>query len=150
MFLEGPYGTFTRERAAGAPALFLAGGIGITPIRAMLGEDGRGPRDDVLLYRARSWPEVVFRRELDQLGQRPGIRVGYLVGRRGSKQMPTDPLSAGWLERLVPDIGRRAIFLCGSGSFMNRVLASLRDLDIPRSRSMRNASPDPRVPPNRP
>jgi predicted ferric reductase len=132
VFLEGPYGTFTRERVEGVPTLFLAGGIGITPIRAMLEEDRAEPRDDVLVYRARSWPEVVFKRELDQLGQRPGIKVGYLVGRRGTKQMPVDPLSPQWLQHLVPDISRRTIFLCGSGSFMDRVLTSLDDLDIPR------------------
>ena len=35
VFAEGPFGTFTDRRTGGAP-LFIAGGIGITPIRAML------------------------------------------------------------------------------------------------------------------
>ena len=36
MFAEGPYGTFTEERRTLRKVLFIAGGIGITPLRALM------------------------------------------------------------------------------------------------------------------
>ena len=38
VFAEGPYGAFTADRLTRPGALFIAGGIGITPLRAMLDE----------------------------------------------------------------------------------------------------------------
>ena len=131
IFAEGPYGAFTRERAHRPKALFLAGGIGITPLRAMIEERPADTRDVVLLYRASSWDDVVFRRELEALGRMPGTTVRFLVGRRGSPEMPVDPLEPRWLAYLVPDIRERDIFYCGSGSFMDRVAGSLRSLHVP-------------------
>src|SRR5690606_11363570 len=42
--VSGPFGRFTAEKAITDKRLFIAGGIGITPIRAMLEE---AARDDV-------------------------------------------------------------------------------------------------------
>ena len=86
----------------------------------------------MLLYRASSWQDVVFGHELEALGRVPGTSVRFLVGRRGSAEMPVDPLDAKWLLHLVPDIADRDIFYCGSGSFMDHVTESLRTLRIPR------------------
>ena len=116
----------------GTKALFIAGGIGITPLRAMIEERQPRQRDLVLLYRASSWQDVVFGHELEALGRVPGTSVRFLVGRRGTPEMPVDPLDAQWLLYLVPDIRERDVFYCGSGSFMDHVAESLKTLHIPR------------------
>jgi predicted ferric reductase len=131
IFAEGPYGAFTREVMQGKKALYIAGGIGITPLRAMIEERPTGRDDVTLLYRASSWDDVVFGQELEALGRQPGTVVRFLVGHRGSPEMPVDPLEPRWLLHLVPDVQQRDIFYCGSGSFMDKVAASLRDLQIP-------------------
>ncbi len=132
IFAEGPYGAFTREVMHRNKALYIAGGIGITPLRAMIEERPNGRDDVTLLYRARSWDDVVFGQELEALGRHPGTVVRFLVGHRGSPEMPVDPLEPRWLLHLVPDIQQRDIFYCGSGSFMDKVAASLRTLQVPR------------------
>jgi predicted ferric reductase len=132
VFAEGPYGAFTRERMSRSKALFIAGGIGITPLRAMIEERQPRQRDLMLLYRASSWDDVVFGQELEALGRVPGTSVRFLVGRRGSPEMPVDPLDAHWLRYLVPDIQERDVFYCGSGSFMDHVAESLKTLHISR------------------
>jgi predicted ferric reductase len=131
VFAEGPYGAFTRERIRRSKALFIAGGIGITPLRAMIEERQPRQRDLMLLYRASSWEDVVFGKELEALGRVPGTSVRFLVGRRNTPEMPVDPLDAQWLLYLVPDIRERDVFYCGSGSFMDHVADSLRTLRIP-------------------
>lgn len=133
-FLEGPYGTFTTEEVGDQGVALFAGGIGITPLRAMLEELPPGLGRAVLLFRASSWEEIVFREELDALAAERGFSVRYLVGRRGSPEMPVDPLAPEWIEQLVPDIRRRVSFICGSDGFMDRVEAGLRTLKVPTER----------------
>jgi ferredoxin-NADP reductase len=95
----------------------------------MLDELPRGT-DTTLLYRASSWHDVVFRRELDAAAADRGVRVIYLVGRRGSAEMPAEPLSAEAIGQAVPDIGDRDVFICGPNGFLSHVRSSLRRLGL--------------------
>ena len=125
---EGPYGAVTGERRTRRNVLLVAGGIGITPMRALfetLPLD-RG-QDLLLLYRARSLEEAIFKDELDQIAaRRPGARVHYLVGDVG-------PLSAGLLLGLVPDLRKRDVYLCASPGLAKAVRRSLRDAGLPNT-----------------
>jgi predicted ferric reductase len=135
VFLEGPYGAFTTERIGRRRVVMLAGGIGVTPLRAMLEELPPSPGAVTLLVRAGSPDEVVFGRELTALAQERGFEVRFLIGHRGSPAMPSDPLAPEWLIRLVPDLPAADVFVCGSRSFTQHVLRSLRTLGVP-SRSI--------------
>jgi predicted ferric reductase len=104
---DGPFGAFIPERP-GHAALLVAGGVGITPLRAMLAAL-TGPV--TLIYRASSWPDVVFKDELDALAAARGGLVHYVVGARAD--LGADPLSASALHDLVPDIGERDAYVCG-------------------------------------
>ena len=104
VLLEGPYGVLTGQRRTRRRVTLIAGGIGITPIRALLESLPGGPGDLTLLYRARGLKHVVFRDELKAIAARRQATVHYLVGTRGSPEMPADPLAAAALGHLVPDI----------------------------------------------
>jgi predicted ferric reductase len=129
--VEGPYGLFTAQRQSRPKVLLIAGGIGITPLRALLEEIP--PRKDAitLIYRARRWEDVVFRDELEQLIRDRRGTIHYLIGQRGSLELPHDPLSAQALRRLVPDIEARDVFVCGPGAMMQRVNAILHSIGVP-------------------
>ena len=128
--IEGPYGRFTTQRQTLTKVLLIAGGIGITPLRALIEEIP--PRRDAitLIYRARSWEDVVFREELEKLVRDRRGTIHYLVGRRGTSEMPEDPLSAQTLRRLVPDIASRDIFICGPAEMMTRIDVILRSIGV--------------------
>ncbi len=129
--VEGPYGTFTTVKRGPRRVLLIAGGIGITPIRALLEELHSTKGSVVLLYRARSWDEVIFKDELDQLLQERRGTLHYLVGRRGAEGIGGDPLSPHALRRLVPDIQHRDVFICGSADMMQSLHQSLDKLQVP-------------------
>lgn len=131
--LEGPYGAFTGLTRTKARVLLIAGGIGITPLRALLEELPASRGNLTLVYRASTPDEIVFREELDQLASLRGATIHYLVGKRGSREMPVDPLEPRALRRLVPDINDRDIYVCGPKGMMERVLSGLRWLRIPGS-----------------
>jgi len=133
VFVEGPYGALTGAARTKARVLLVAGGIGITPLRALLEELPAARGNLTLVYRASGPEDVVFRREIDELASLRGATVHYLVGRRGSPEMPSDPLDPRALRRLVPDINDRDIYVCGPMGMMDRVLSSLRRLRIPEA-----------------
>jgi len=131
VLVEGPYGVLTGARRRRRKILLIAGGIGIAPLRALVESLPAAPGEMTLLYRAREPEHVVFREELDTLARTRGIDVRYLVGRRGSTEMPKDPLEARALRAAIPDIKDRDVYLCGPIAMMDRVEATLRRLGLP-------------------
>ncbi len=131
VFIEGPYGAFTSALVTRPRVVMLAGGVGVTPLRAILEELVAHPVRCTLLYREGEPSEVIFGRELADIASRSGADVQILAGHRGSAQMPLDPLSPASLARLVPDLVDADVFICGSRSFTECTLQSLRRLGVP-------------------
>ena len=68
--LRGPVGGyFVWEPSRGGPLLLVAGGSGVVPLMAMLRHlaDEGGGVDATLLFSSRSWDDVIYRDELEQL-----------------------------------------------------------------------------------
>ena len=131
LVLEGPYGTLTLHRRRKARVLLVAGGVGLTPLRAIL--DKVPARDGVtqVLYRAPSWDDVLFRHELEAFAAHRKVDLGYLVGRRGTAAMPGDPFEPRHLLAMCPDVRQREVFVCGPHPMMDAVEHSLRTLGVP-------------------
>jgi ferredoxin-NADP reductase len=84
------------------------------------------------LYRASSWDHVVFKDEIDSLMRSRHASVHYLIGRRRPDRQ-SDLFSPQSLERMVPDLDRRDIYVCGPESMITHVQRSVRALGIPRN-----------------
>jgi ferredoxin-NADP reductase len=125
---EGPFGHFTARARRLDPVLLVSGGSGIAPIRALAEQLLRERTDVVLVHRASHWRDVPLRSELDSMS-RFGLVVHYLIGRRA--ELRRDPLSAGSLRHLVPDVRWRSVYVCGPPGMTGTVLASLRRLGVP-------------------
>ena len=129
VWAEGPFGTFTAERRTRRKALLIAGGSGIAPIRALLEEM---PSDTIVIYRARAAEDLVFRDELDALAKRRGHQVRYVVGGR-DEPGPRRVFSAEGMQKIVPDVHRRDVYLCGPPGLVDAAVDILRDLEVPAS-----------------
>ncbi len=127
MFAEGPYGAFTAMHQATGGMLLVAGGIGVTPVRALL-EESRLPT--VVLYRVRDAADAVLLRELQGLAHARGARLHLLTGRTGPGN---DPFAPHNLAALVPDIARRDVYVCGPPAMTEAVVRSARALGVPRA-----------------
>jgi ferredoxin-NADP reductase len=127
---EGPYGAFTARRRTQRRVLLIAGGIGITPLRALLESLPARKGDLTLIYRASSDRDVVLRDELDQIAARRGATVHYLIGPRGSR-VDLDPHR---IRSLCADVRGRDVYLCGPPGFTTHVRAILDELEVPAAR----------------
>ena len=121
---EGPFGAFTTAVRRRARVALIAGGVGITPIRALLEDMPGGPGDIAVVYRALREEDVILRAELDELVERRGVEVHYVVGdhRDGDAQ---ELLSPEHLLRLVPDLAERDVYVCGPPAMTEATRASL-------------------------
>jgi predicted ferric reductase len=130
--IEGPYGNLTSDRLTADRVLLIAAGIGVTPLRALLEEfSARIPV--TLLYRARHPVDLVFKRELDALAERRGVRVLYLVGSRGDRRTDV-ALRPASMQRLVPDVAACEVYVCGPAEFMDTTSATVHGLGVPMGR----------------
>lgn len=128
---EGPYGAMTERRRTGVGVLLLAGGVGITPMRALFESADEAGARLTLLYRASSPEEVLFRDELEYIARSRGAQLVLITGRSSD---PMNALSAGNLHRWVPDVAQRDVFICASPRFSDAARAALKQAGVPRSR----------------
>jgi len=125
---EGPFGVFTEAARRRENILLVAGGIGITPIRALMEQVGG---DAIVLYRVVREDELVFRAELDDIAARRGITLHYVAGDHLTEE-GARLLDAAHLNELVPDLADRDVYVCGPPGMANAILRRLHDAGVPR------------------
>ena len=127
---EGPYGAMTAARRTRRKVLLIAGGIGVTPLRALFEALPAGPGELTLLYRTSRNHDVVFGDELATIAEQRGARLHVLTGRR--TELGYDPLSAESLTTNIPDLRDHDVYLCGPQPLIRDVGAALRAAKVPR------------------
>ena len=130
VFLEGPYGAFTAGRSTQPHIVLVGGGVGITPIRALIDELRGGVQMDVI-FRASRQEDLLLKTEMDYLAKNSGgsIRIHYLVGPRSDY-----PMDAHALKALVPQFADSDIYICGPEPLVASVRKAAQDLGVPRNR----------------
>jgi predicted ferric reductase len=123
---EGPYGAMTADRRTRRDVLLVAGGVGITPLRALFETLPLAPGQDLLLlYRARTVADLIFKDELDRIAWRRGARVHYLLGSQ------VGPLSPELFQHLVPGLPHRDVYLCGPPGMATAARRALKQAGLP-------------------
>ena len=130
VFVEGPYGAFTAGRATQPHVVMVGGGVGITPIRALMDEFKNGVQMDVF-YRVSRAEELILKDELDYLvAQSNGsARVHYMVGSR--KEFPMD---ADFIKSYAPRVADSDIYICGPEALVETVRKAAEELGVPKNR----------------
>ncbi len=128
VWAEGPYGSLTADRQTAPKSLLIAGGVGITPLRALF---ETLPGEVTLLYRARSAEELALGGELEAVARWRGAQVRYALngpdGRRPS-------LTAESLRATFPDLAGHDVYLCGPHGFARDLYEALRAAGVPDRR----------------
>ena len=135
--VEGPLGTFTFPAAPEERRfVFIAGGTGIAPLRAMLRRalTLRGHRIG-LFYSARTPDEFAYEQELRSLAGTGEIELRQTVTRASDADWagPRGRLNRKALEELVHDPATLC-FVCGPPALVDEMPKILSDLGIPRTR----------------
>jgi ferredoxin-NADP reductase len=127
---EGPYGAMTAGMRRQRKVLLIAGGVGITPLRALFQTIPAARGDLTLLYRASRDSDIVFRRELEHLAEQRQANLRIVTGSR--RELGRDPLSAAALQAQVPSLAEHDVYLCGPAGMADAVKTALRKAGVPR------------------
>ncbi|MDO8510156.1 MAG: ferric reductase-like transmembrane domain-containing protein [bacterium] len=129
VIVDGPLGTFTEKRAKLDKFLFIAGGIGITPIRSMVESLARKGTDMVLLYGNRAELETALLGELRPLLK----RLHLVLSEEKTNQHEVGYIDVEKISRLVPDFREREIYVCGPPPMMKKLISALENAGASRS-----------------
>jgi predicted ferric reductase len=138
--IHGPFGRFSHLlHPEDRKMVFIAGGIGITPFRAMLKHmsDTKADVEVVLLYGNQSEKDIVFREELAEIssGEKPRVKVVHVL----SHPAPTWKAERGYIdrdkiERFAGPVSDKAFYVCGPPAMSAQVIDTLRELGVPYER----------------
>ncbi|HMN59381.1 MAG TPA: ferric reductase-like transmembrane domain-containing protein [Anaerolinea sp.] len=138
VYVDGPYGAFSIDRHPHAQEfIFIAGGIGITPIMSMLRSmaDRGDSRPLTLIYANKTLEAATFLEEIEGLPQKLNLKVIHVLesppegwtGQRGY-------VNADILKQVLPAErapNRVETFICGPSPMMDAVEKSLTQLGVP-------------------
>ncbi len=137
VYLDGPHGVFSMDREQAPGYVFIAGGVGVTPLYSMLltMREREDVRPVILLYASTTWDDVIFREELDELAAAmPNLTVVHTLddapdGWAGE----TGHVDAAMIARHVPErqLARYEYFVCGSPAMLDAMEALLIAVGVP-------------------
>ena len=118
-----------------AKFVFIAGGIGITPYRAILLDlDRSGAAIDATLLYANRDNNIVFRDDLEALaGKHKDFRVNYYIG--------PERIDEAAIRRAVPDLAAPIFYVSGPEPMVEAFERMMRDMGIPDARLKRDYFP---------
>lgn len=133
--ISGPFGTFVDDLERGAPAVYLAAGSGLAPIRALIEAAlpaGRR-RSLTLVFSARTEADVLDRERFAAWEARYGQfrYVRTLTRERGEPPLGRIPAL---LASLCPDLAASEVFVAGAPGFVRACAAAAEARGVPRER----------------
>jgi ferredoxin-NADP reductase len=132
--VQGPFGRFVLDERR--PAVLLAGGIGITPLKGMAeyASDNALPIPVRLVYSNRTEEEIAYRAELEELENR-NPRLGVIhtltgeVARRWKGSVGR--IGEGHIRKAAEGLDRPVYYVCGKPSMVAAMLGLLSDTGVP-------------------
>lgn len=144
--IKYPMGKFVLDETRPKHA-FLAGGIGITPMRSMwkYAFDKKLPLDMVLLYGCRSVADLIFKTDFEDIAARDK-RYKAVFSLDSADQAPAGwqgccgYIDAAMIRREIPDHAERVFYLCGPTVMVKKMADILKgELAIPEANIRRES-----------
>lgn len=129
---DGPHGHFNLHKTETTPAVFIIGGIGVTPVRSMIAQaahDGL-PHNITLLYSNKTLKDAPFMADFKDLANKnPHFTFVPVMteAEPGEWDGETGFINEELLKRHVTDIGAPIYYLSGPGSMVKDMYKMLVD-----------------------
>ena len=136
--LRGPIGGyFVWEPSVGGPLLLVAGGSGVVPLMSMIRQrQAAGSTIPTrLLFSSRHFDEIIYRDELDRVGERgDGVEVIHTLTRSQPQHWSgyARRIDERMLSEVLEPLGVKArVYICGPSSLVETAANALVNLGLP-------------------
>jgi glycine betaine catabolism B len=132
--VDGAYGHFVLDEAS--PAILVAGGIGITPLKGMAeyATDRQLPMDVRLVYSSRDEDEIAYRSDLEALSrQNPRLKVYHTLTRLSSETSwagRRGRIDSSFLAEVSHGLSHPIYYVCGAAGMVQATYRTLQSLGI--------------------
>jgi ferredoxin-NADP reductase len=132
-----PAGAFVYPSGDDRPIVLIAGGVGITPLMAMLrhGVDTQPSRPIALYYSVRTVRDIAFYDEIRLLHRRHGQFRTFIAvtdGGAGTAEIFPDRINEDLIVRTMPGIAHATCMLCGPQPMLEAMTGMLVSMGVPR------------------
>ncbi len=133
--LDAPYGDFTLHKTATTPAVFIIGGIGVTPVRSMIAQatHDRTSHQLTLLHASGTPTALPYREDFERLA---GLNPNFRYVATASDSAPADwagerrIVDAAMIRKYVLDLNAPMYYLSGPAGMVKAMRALLVDLAV--------------------
>lgn len=116
--LDGPYGDYTLHKSEATPAVFVIGGIGVTPVRSMIAQatHDKSAQKITLLHSSRTPADLPFMADFEQLAK-DNPNFTYIPAASGSApddwQGERGRVDKAMIKKYVTDVSKPIYYLSG-------------------------------------
>jgi len=136
-FLQAPFGRFSWAFDNPSSFLFIAGGVGITPVHSMIAalRDTKDKRPVVLLYGNKTEEDIIFRGEFEKLPA--NFKVVHILSKAQKEWRGlTGHISAEIIKNSAGELlGSADVYLCGPSAMMQSVVDALESLGVDKRKT---------------
>jgi ferredoxin-NADP reductase/nitrite reductase/ring-hydroxylating ferredoxin subunit len=144
--VRGPEGKFVLHTDHSKPAVFLSGGIGVTPFRSMIkySTDKQLPIKIIMFDSNRDEANILYKEEFDEwLKANGNLDIIYTISEEGQSSSPANEwkgergrISKQMLTRYLSneDLGNSIYYTCGPPGMIKAMQTLLQDLQISKER----------------
>lgn len=134
VMLDGPYGDFTLHKTEATPAVFIIGGIGVTPVRSMVAQatHDKTRHTITLLHASRTPADLPMQDDFAQLArENPNFTYVQTVDTAdGAWRGERGHVTAEMVKKYVPDLGKPIYYLSGPEGMVKAMRSLLVDLQV--------------------
>jgi ferredoxin-NADP reductase len=142
MQFTAPSGKFTFTEDHAKSAVFIAGGVGVTPmmsaIRYLTDRSWKG--EIYFFFTCKNESSIIFKEEIRYLEKRyPNLHVFFILSQpegEPNSEYISGHITKEIISERVPEIASRMIHVCGPKSMMDAVKVMLEELKIPKENIM--------------
>ncbi|MBN2726339.1 hypothetical protein JXR74_03105 [Candidatus Mcinerneyibacteriota bacterium] len=137
LVIDGPYGQFSFLKYDSPEMVFIAGGIGITPLFSMLryAHAVKSRHPILLLWGNKRKDDIIFRQELKQMTlDMERFKVVHILSREKSKRGERGHVDEERIKKYVEQPYRAHYFICGPAGLQKNTVRILKEMGVEEKR----------------